>query len=301
MIDLRNLETFLWVARLGGFRLAAEQLHTTQPAISARIALLERDLDVRLFEDRPRRHVLTASGLELMHYAERILALREEMVHAVGGTGMHKGVLRIGVPETIVHTWLALLVDRIAQDYPSLTLDIEVDSSPNLQEALSAERLDLAMTYGPCSDPRLRSELLCSFPLAWMAGEAQADLPRKPAFSALAAFPIITSRRGSPAYVAIRSLLDQHGFTSARMFGSSAIAGIMRMALDGIGTCVLPLAVVQSELRDGRLRSLDVDAELPMLDFYLSFPRETEVPLVRIVSDLAMDVARNYLRSSENR
>ncbi|TCR63073.1 LysR family transcriptional regulator [Bosea sp. BK604] len=300
MIDLRNLETFLWVARLGGFRLAAEHLNTTQPAISARIALLERDLDVRLFENRPRRGVLTASGLELMHYAERILALREEMVHTVGGAATHRGVLRIGVPETIVHTWLALLVERIALDYPSLTLDIEVDSSPNLRDALSAERLDLAMTHGPCSDPRLRSELLCCFPLAWMAGEALADLPRKPGFPALAAFPIVTSRRGSPAYVAIRSLLDQHGFTSARMFGSSAIAGIVRMALDGIGTCVLPPAVVQNELRDGRLRPLEIDAELPMLDFYISFPRETEVPLARVVSDLAMEVARNYLQGFDS-
>ena len=36
--DLRNIETFVWVARLGGFRLAAEKLNTTQPAISARVA-----------------------------------------------------------------------------------------------------------------------------------------------------------------------------------------------------------------------------------------------------------------------
>ena len=50
MPDLRNLETFVWVARLGGFRLAAEKLNTTQPAISARVAALEQEFGVRLFE-----------------------------------------------------------------------------------------------------------------------------------------------------------------------------------------------------------------------------------------------------------
>ena len=50
MIDLRNLETFVWVAQLGGFRSAADKLNTTQPAISARIALLEDELGVKLFD-----------------------------------------------------------------------------------------------------------------------------------------------------------------------------------------------------------------------------------------------------------
>ena len=50
MIDLRNIETFFWVATLGGFRAAAEKLSATQPAISQRIASLESDLGVRLFD-----------------------------------------------------------------------------------------------------------------------------------------------------------------------------------------------------------------------------------------------------------
>ena len=56
MIDFRSLETFLWVANLRSFRGAAERLHTTQPAVSMRIAQLENDLGVRLLE-RDRRAV----------------------------------------------------------------------------------------------------------------------------------------------------------------------------------------------------------------------------------------------------
>src|SRR5207302_6668515 len=80
MPDLRNLETFVWVARLGGFRLAAEKLNTTQPAISARVATLEQEFGVRLFERKQRRAALTAKGLELLGYAEQMLQLRTDMV-----------------------------------------------------------------------------------------------------------------------------------------------------------------------------------------------------------------------------
>ena len=49
-MNFKRLETFIWVATLGSFRKAAEHQHTTQPAISNRIAALEDELGVRLFE-----------------------------------------------------------------------------------------------------------------------------------------------------------------------------------------------------------------------------------------------------------
>ena len=45
MLDFRTIETFLWVVKLGSFRGAAQRLNTTQPAISQRIAQLERELE----------------------------------------------------------------------------------------------------------------------------------------------------------------------------------------------------------------------------------------------------------------
>ncbi len=53
MTDFRSIETFLWVVKLGSFRGAAQRLNTTQPAISQRIAQLEREMGVKLLEPRP--------------------------------------------------------------------------------------------------------------------------------------------------------------------------------------------------------------------------------------------------------
>jgi DNA-binding transcriptional LysR family regulator len=76
---LAQLEAFYWVARLGGFRAAAEQLHRTQPTISLRIKELEDALGVSLFDRSGSRIQLTAASREMMSYVEKILALTNEM------------------------------------------------------------------------------------------------------------------------------------------------------------------------------------------------------------------------------
>ena len=65
-MNFKRLETFIWVATLGSFRKAAEHQHTTQPAISNRIAALEDELGVRLFERESGHSKLTSKGQELL-------------------------------------------------------------------------------------------------------------------------------------------------------------------------------------------------------------------------------------------
>ena len=80
MVDFKSLETFLCVVTLGSFRAAGEKLNTTQPAISQRIAQLEREMGVRLLNRDHRVASPTPSGRQLMTYAEKLIGLRSEMM-----------------------------------------------------------------------------------------------------------------------------------------------------------------------------------------------------------------------------
>src|SRR5919201_2943052 len=131
MLDFKSIETFLWVANLRSFRGAADKRHTTQPAVSMRISQLEDVLGVRLLE-RDRRVVApTPKGQELLGYAERMMRLRAELIEAVGDRSTMRGIVRLGCSETIVHTWLPVLIERMNTAYPNLELEIEVDITPN--------------------------------------------------------------------------------------------------------------------------------------------------------------------------
>ena len=68
-----QIRTFLWVARLGGFRKAAERLCLSQPAVSTGIANLEDELRIPLFERGSGELVLTKQGSLLLSYSEQML------------------------------------------------------------------------------------------------------------------------------------------------------------------------------------------------------------------------------------
>ena len=96
----------------------------------------------------------------MMVYAEKLIGLRSEMMAEVGDRSAMRGVLRLGVAETIVHTWLPRLIKSVNTTYPNLSLEIEVDITPNLNARLLAQEVELAFVLGPPSDAGVRSRVL---------------------------------------------------------------------------------------------------------------------------------------------
>ena len=292
MIEFKTLETFVWVANLRSFRGAAEKLHTTQPAVSMRIAQLEETLKVPLFERDRRRVAPTEKGRELIGYAERLLRLRAEMIEAIGDPSTMRGLVRLGVAETIVHTWLPAFIERVNTAYPNLELEIEVDISPNLRERLVGRDLDLAFLLGPASHPNIHSRPLCAFPLAFMA---HADLKlgkKRVSLAEIARHPVITYSRNTEPYAALRELFARAGLQPT-IHASASLATVVHMALGGIGIATLPPAILAGLAARGRLRAIATETELPDLNFVVCWPAAPESIAVRKVADIAAQVAQD--------
>jgi DNA-binding transcriptional LysR family regulator len=291
MVDLRNLETFVWVAQLGGFRAAADKLNATQPAISARIALLEQELGVKLFDREQRRATLTAKGFELLDYAQRMLQLRADMMQAVSEKTAMRGLVRLGAAETVVHTWLSRLIERMHAVYPAITLEIEVDTTPNLRAGLLSHHLDIAFLLGPISESRVKNVPLCSYPLAWVASP-KLDLPPEPvSLAGLARWPIITYPRNTRPYTAIQELFARPDVPAVRIYGNSSLSTIVRMTLDGIGISAIPPVVIGRELAEKKLRLVRAERSLSDLSFTASYPMKPDAHMARAVAELARDIA----------
>src|ERR1700688_146900 len=192
MVDFKSIETFLWVVTLGSFRAAGDKLNTTQPAISQRIAQLEREVGVKLLNRDHRVASPTPSGRQLMVYAEKLIGLRSEMMAAVGDRSAMRGVWRLGVAETIVHTWLPRLIKSVNTAYPNLSMEIEVDITPNLNARLLAQEVELAFVLGPPSDAGVRSRVLCDYPVGFFASPTLGLGQGLLTVHDLAKFPIIT-------------------------------------------------------------------------------------------------------------
>ena len=91
--------------------------------------------------------MLTYHGTELLPHAERMLELQARMVVAMGQTDAFSGMLRIGVIETVAHTWLPDLFSRFAERYPNATLNLVCDITPRLRDDLLRGTLKVAGSF----------------------------------------------------------------------------------------------------------------------------------------------------------
>lgn len=294
MIDLRTLETFYVVAQTGGFHRAAEKLHTTQPAVSARVTQLEQTLKVRLFERDKRGSHLTAKGRELLHYTERMLALRTEMLLAMAGRGALVGTVQLGVSETIVHSWLAELLKRLSRDYPAMTLEVNVDTSMSLAAGLEDGSIDVALLMGPVNIGNAQNLPLCTYPISWVVPAGFALGPGPVTLQDLAAFPIITFSRTTRPYSQLTEMFRKAGPNKVRFFANNSLSSIIRMTLDGIGIAAIPRETVAEHLAAGRLRTVETGHEMPALSFTASFIKRPDMPLNAVVAELAQKVAAEF-------
>ncbi|MFC6308131.1 LysR family transcriptional regulator [Paraburkholderia dipogonis] len=293
MIDMRNLETFYAVAQSGGFHRAAEKLHTTQPAVSARIVQLEQQLKGRLFERDKRGCFLTAKGRALLGYAERMMALRTEMVEAIAGGSALSGVVQLGASDTIVHTWLSDLLKGLNREYPDVTLEVNVDTTAALTAGLVDGSIDVALLMGPISTSSAENLPLCSYAISWVVS-SDFPLPDKPTLADIVQYPIITFARSTKPYWQLKGLFDEAHLSNVRIFANSSLSSIVKMALDQIGVAAIPKHVVAEQLASGRLRLLQTGHDMPTMSFTASYFRRPDMPLNPIVAELAQKIARVF-------
>ncbi|WP_257249856.1 LysR family transcriptional regulator [Burkholderia cepacia] len=288
-MNIRFLETFVWLAKLENFRLTAEKLHTTQAAVSSRIASLEEAFDVRLFDRNTRSATLTPAGRRMLAYAERIVRLDGEMRRDIDAAS-DAGLIRIGVIESIVHSWFPALMAQLRERYPRLDVEITSDTTLHLIRLLSTDGVDLILQTDPVPGPDFTNLPLCEFPVRWAAsprlglGGQPLDVAR------LAEFPIISFSRHSGPHATIERL-----FAAVERPASinciTSVAAMIRLVADGFGVAALPPAIIGRELHEGALELLDVDPEFPALPLVATY-RSQGLPVAARIAELASEVAR---------
>jgi DNA-binding transcriptional LysR family regulator len=293
-MNIRFLETFVWLAKLKSFRLTAERLHATQAAVSSRISALEQELGVRLFDRGPRDVTLTQEGSKALVFAERIFALNQDMVAAVTDRSQVAGVLRVGVIESVVHTWLSDFLKKIRSEYPNLTIELTSDTSANLSGQLTNGTVDVAIVSIEVTGTDAINVPLGSLPMRWVASPSLSFSGAPLSEVDLAAFPIISFARHSAPHAFLTELFDMSADARAQINCISSVAAIIRLAVNGFGIAVLPTAFLSKELKDGSLQFLQVTHRVPELPLLASFRRSPDRVLPESIVRLALDVVLNF-------
>jgi DNA-binding transcriptional LysR family regulator len=270
-MNQRFVEAFYWVATLRSMTRAAEKLFMTQSAISSRIAALEEELGVLLVDRRDKQQfALTNAGLRFLNYAERLMTLHRQLRDELGSEEGGAQLLRIGAVESALHTWLIPLLEHLRSQHPNLELELTVEITPVLLEAVKRGSLDLVFAASSLSAPGIRTRALPSMEMVFVG---PASMKRREPFTLaeLAGLEMMTFQRGSPPHVALLELLRSEGVEPPRLHTVSSISAMVRLVESGFGVATLPHVAARELVRKHALSILHCETPLAPLALHASY------------------------------
>lgn len=146
-MDLKQLEAFVYVAKLNSFSKAADTIYLSQPTISSHINALEKELGTQLLIRSTKEVYPTKSGLDFFVYAQNMLALRDEAIHSVaqGGSSIRGEIslLASSVPSQYL---LPSLIAVFQKSYPDILFKVRQSDSEQVGKMLSNCIYDFGIT-----------------------------------------------------------------------------------------------------------------------------------------------------------
>jgi DNA-binding transcriptional LysR family regulator len=285
--NIRQLEALYWAGSLGSFQAAANRLHTTQSAISKRIAELEAALGKQLFDRSRRNAQLTPAGERVSNIASQMLSMSSELLEEGDDPQEYQAIFRLAATESTALTWLPALARRLNEEVPALRLEIEVHEGGVLLEQLNRGRYDLALLPGPMWGRIYEALPMKTLERAWMASPSL-GIPRKLiTVEELSKYPI-----GAQYSDTIHSRLQSAWFTRAghplrNAVQAHSLSVLGSLTLAGLTVAQLPVGIFAEELRRRKLVNISVTPELPDVQYFAVYRRSTAHHLASKVAALA--------------
>lgn len=146
-MDFKLLKTFITLASVKNFSLAARKLNTVQPAVSRHIAELEDEIGYSLFWRNTREVKITAAGKCLLKYANELLQLKETALTETIKTGAgYLGQIRIGNIGSASFTFLPLIIRKFKKMYPDVEIMLYEMSVQEQLDAFKSDKIDIGIS-----------------------------------------------------------------------------------------------------------------------------------------------------------
>ena len=267
MYNYNHRYYFYVTAKSGGVNAAAKHLRISQPSLSSQLKVLERSLDLRLFQKVGRNNQLTSAGSVIYGFCRQMFEISEEM-----GELISKQVpsaarrIHIGVSDEVDRPFVVEVVSLFLKKHglaqrPKVT--VVSGTHEQLAERLRFRELDAVVTQLAMIDPELAHLEKAEVPVALTCSTkrklnvTKKDLKISAAVSALKGEEDAQWLMPSSRFK-LRAEIDQYfeinQLKGRIVFESDVIASLVRSVIDGVGIAFLPLLYVAREIREKSVR-----------------------------------------------
>jgi DNA-binding transcriptional LysR family regulator len=256
MIHLDAIRCFCTVVDAGSFRIAAERLHRTQPAVSQRVRALEGQCGETLLDRRTRKP--TAAGRIVYERGLGLLRAADGLEAEVREKSASGGELRIGTSDTNALYFLPAKVRAFSRRMPKVRVFIHCRSSDEVAGAVARGDLDLGIVTLPLSRPGLETRPLFEQRLVLVVPRRHALAKRKhAALSDLTEEPMVLIQQETRTGGLLRAHFREFGLVPNTIMDSGSFEVIKQYVAEGVGVSILPeMTLRRDDFR--RLASIQV-------------------------------------------
>ena len=250
---LRQLEYAVAVARLCSFSRAAEQLHVSQPALSAQIAELERRLGVVLFERTRTATSPTPAGREVLARARDLLRDADDLLRAAEThRGTIAGVLRVGAIPTVAPYLLSTVARQMHRLWPDVQLELSEARTTELVTSVAAGRVDVGLLATPVDTGTLIVADLAFEPfVVAVADTNRMAARRRLRVDELGGLEVLLLEDGHCLRGHALTVCDLAGVANRRDVHGAGLAVLAQMVAASDAATLLPAGAVPVEARPG--------------------------------------------------
>lgn len=290
-----DMTTFVALARHRHFGRAAQELHTTQPAISIRLAAMEQEFGCKLMHRSGRDFALTPAGERVLETFRSILGTYDGLKSELADVpSLSSKVVRVGAIDSVSSTWLTPFVESLHETFPTLKIEITVEGTKSLIEDLGKGELDVIFAVDPAIGDSFRSFSSCVFQMIWAGSPRIIDPDRIYSVDDLAQMPIITFPRDTPPYRMIAPYFQDEQVLAGKLTSSNSLYAIINLLIDGFGVGAIPAVTIKRELKMGLLHPIRVSKRFPAMPIIASYQADSQVDLMRRVIDQARQSAAQF-------
>lgn len=300
MLTTRQMLYFEALAETGHFGRAAERAHVSQPALSAQIAEMERDLGFTVVERRTSGAVLTPRGSALLERVRLVLdQLRQIERMADVSAGLFNGILRLGVIPTIAPYLLPLFVPAVRTAQPDLRLEVREATTAQLVAAQAANELDAFIAAAPIEAPGLHALPLFDDRFFVASASNEQDILVSPEQGG---FPVERLLLLEEGHCLRDQALEVCGLRPGRRlvnYGATSLTTLLQMVEHGMGLTLVPEIALDAECRSRGIKVTPFGDPAPMRRIMLFHAaRSANAADHQAVASIIRDAAQPLLRAS---
>ncbi len=276
---LELLHTFVRIVETGSLSAAALQLGVSQPTVSRRLQVLERNLGLRLLQRSTHGMKLSDDGERCFAQARELLDSWDNLESSLKGSSEQaRGTLRVLAPHAFGQDQLIAPLLAYLDEHPEVQVEwLLHDRRPDF----IAEGIDCAIQVGSVDDPNVVAlhlaevpRIVVAAPGIWGSGPAPLD---SDGLSVLPWLALKTYYRDEV------TLTQQHSgrvqrFAIRPRLSTDSLYALRNAALTGMGACIVSSWIVADDLRSGRLVQLAPEWQAAPLPVYLVYPYARHYP-----------------------